>query len=180
MTLSCGLYNNHFTSWYRNGEWNPYTYARAAPFPPFVVSSASSTRSRCTYRWVRWDEQCSFVYQGEAISQNLRAYISPSLFIQASDQAHLHNERIRLRNLHAGRRIVKSLLRELSTQGGRRREDVTTDKEGEEGNAEWAMLSEGEWQWEWEWMSGIIRGRSPWDRCNRFRVCCIVPENSFL
>ncbi|OAD72119.1 hypothetical protein PHYBLDRAFT_96544, partial [Phycomyces blakesleeanus NRRL 1555(-)] len=29
---------------------------------------------------------------------------------QASDQAHLHNERIRLRNIHAGRRIVKRLL----------------------------------------------------------------------
>ncbi|KAI7849155.1 WD40-repeat-containing domain protein [Circinella umbellata] len=33
---------------------------------------------------------------------------------QASDQAHLHNERIRLRNLHAGRRIIKSLLQDLS------------------------------------------------------------------
>lgn len=32
---------------------------------------------------------------------------------QASDQAHLHNERIRLRNLHAGRHIVKHLLRHL-------------------------------------------------------------------
>ncbi|RUP46278.1 hypothetical protein BC936DRAFT_147132 [Jimgerdemannia flammicorona] len=39
---------------------------------------------------------------------------------QASDQAHLNNERIRLRNLHAGRRIVKSLLRELSTRDGKR------------------------------------------------------------
>ncbi|KAG0173539.1 hypothetical protein DFQ28_002157 [Apophysomyces sp. BC1034] len=33
---------------------------------------------------------------------------------QASDQAHLHNERIRLRNLHAGRRIVKNLLQMLN------------------------------------------------------------------
>ncbi|KAI9489794.1 WD40-repeat-containing domain protein [Zychaea mexicana] len=33
---------------------------------------------------------------------------------QASDQAHLHNERIRLRNLHAGRRIIKSLLQDLA------------------------------------------------------------------
>ncbi|KAI9031822.1 WD40-repeat-containing domain protein [Phycomyces nitens] len=32
---------------------------------------------------------------------------------QASDQAHLHNERIRLRNIHAGRRIVKRLLQTL-------------------------------------------------------------------
>ncbi|KAI9305332.1 hypothetical protein BJ944DRAFT_161937, partial [Cunninghamella echinulata] len=32
---------------------------------------------------------------------------------QASDQAHLHNERIRLRNLQAGRQIVKHLLRNL-------------------------------------------------------------------
>lgn len=29
---------------------------------------------------------------------------------QASDQAHLHNERIRLRNLHAGKRIIKNVL----------------------------------------------------------------------
>ncbi|KAI8086176.1 uncharacterized protein BX664DRAFT_335096 [Halteromyces radiatus] len=35
---------------------------------------------------------------------------------QASDQAHLHNERIRLRNLHAGRNIVKRLLRNLPRQ----------------------------------------------------------------
>ncbi|KAF7729747.1 hypothetical protein EC973_003825 [Apophysomyces ossiformis] len=35
---------------------------------------------------------------------------------QASDQAHLHNERIRLRNLHAGRRIVKSLLQMLNKE----------------------------------------------------------------
>ncbi|KAI9275117.1 hypothetical protein EDC94DRAFT_8412 [Helicostylum pulchrum] len=34
-------------------------------------------------------------------------------FGQSSDQAHLHNERIRLLNLHAGRRIVKSLLMAL-------------------------------------------------------------------
>lgn len=34
-------------------------------------------------------------------------------FGQSSDQAHLHNERIRLLNLHAGRRIVKSLLMSL-------------------------------------------------------------------
>lgn len=34
-------------------------------------------------------------------------------FGQSSDQAHLHNERIRLLNLHAGRRIVKSLLTAL-------------------------------------------------------------------
>lgn len=34
-------------------------------------------------------------------------------FGQSSDQAHLHNERIRLLNLRAGRRIVKSLLTEL-------------------------------------------------------------------
>ncbi|KAI7864320.1 hypothetical protein BDF14DRAFT_1835199 [Spinellus fusiger] len=32
---------------------------------------------------------------------------------QASDQAHLHNERIRLKNIHAGRRIVKRLLQML-------------------------------------------------------------------
>lgn len=32
---------------------------------------------------------------------------------QASDQAHLHNERIRLRNLNAGRRIIKTLLQDL-------------------------------------------------------------------
>ncbi|EIE75957.1 hypothetical protein RO3G_00661 [Rhizopus delemar RA 99-880] len=31
-------------------------------------------------------------------------------FGQSSDQAHLHNERIRLLNLHAGKRIVKKLL----------------------------------------------------------------------
>jgi di- and tripeptidase len=36
-------------------------------------------------------------------------------FGQSSDQAHLHNERIRLLNLHAGRRIVKSLLTSLPT-----------------------------------------------------------------
>jgi di- and tripeptidase len=34
-------------------------------------------------------------------------------FGQSSDQAHLHNERIRLLNLHAGRRIVKDLLMKL-------------------------------------------------------------------
>ncbi|CAO3656823.1 unnamed protein product [Mucor hiemalis] len=34
-------------------------------------------------------------------------------FGQSSDQAHLHNERIRLLNLHAGRRIIKSLLTAL-------------------------------------------------------------------
>ncbi|KAI8139626.1 hypothetical protein BJV82DRAFT_626793 [Fennellomyces sp. T-0311] len=34
---------------------------------------------------------------------------------QASDQAHLHNERIRLRNLHAGRRIIKTLLQDLAS-----------------------------------------------------------------
>lgn len=34
-------------------------------------------------------------------------------FGQSSDQAHLHNERIRLLNLRAGRRIVKSVLTEL-------------------------------------------------------------------
>lgn len=32
---------------------------------------------------------------------------------KASDQAHLHNERIRLRNLNAGRRIIKTLLQDL-------------------------------------------------------------------
>ncbi|KAI8889099.1 Zn-dependent exopeptidase, partial [Backusella circina FSU 941] len=36
-------------------------------------------------------------------------------FGQSSDQAHLHNERIRLLNLHAGRRIVKSLLTSFPT-----------------------------------------------------------------
>ncbi|ORY93487.1 hypothetical protein BCR43DRAFT_444964 [Syncephalastrum racemosum] len=35
---------------------------------------------------------------------------------QASDQAHLHNERICLRNLHAGRRIVRSLLQDLASE----------------------------------------------------------------
>ncbi|KAI8379206.1 WD40-repeat-containing domain protein [Radiomyces spectabilis] len=35
---------------------------------------------------------------------------------QSSDHAHLHNERIRLRNLYAGKRIVKSLLRNLPTK----------------------------------------------------------------
>lgn len=39
------------------------------------------------------------------------AYIYPST--KASDQAHLHNERIRLRNLNAGRRIIKTLLQDL-------------------------------------------------------------------
>jgi di- and tripeptidase len=34
-------------------------------------------------------------------------------FGQSSDQAHLHNERIRLLNIRAGRRIVKSLLTDL-------------------------------------------------------------------
>ncbi|KAI9269351.1 hypothetical protein BY458DRAFT_187021 [Sporodiniella umbellata] len=34
-------------------------------------------------------------------------------FGQSSDQAHLHNERIRLLNLHAGKRIIKSLLTAL-------------------------------------------------------------------
>ncbi|RCH87437.1 hypothetical protein CU098_007221, partial [Rhizopus stolonifer] len=34
-------------------------------------------------------------------------------FGQSSDQAHLHNERIRLLNLHAGRRIIKHLLSTL-------------------------------------------------------------------
>ncbi|CAO3673109.1 unnamed protein product, partial [Umbelopsis vinacea] len=34
---------------------------------------------------------------------------------QASDQAHLCNERIKLRNLYAGRRIVKSLLRQIGS-----------------------------------------------------------------
>lgn len=34
-------------------------------------------------------------------------------FGQSSDQAHLPNERIRLRNLHAGRRIIKNLLRNI-------------------------------------------------------------------
>lgn len=35
------------------------------------------------------------------------------LSTKASDQAHLHNERIRLRNLNAGRRIIKTLLQDL-------------------------------------------------------------------
>ncbi|KAI7877892.1 uncharacterized protein EV154DRAFT_545778 [Mucor mucedo] len=34
-------------------------------------------------------------------------------FGQSSDQAHLPNERIRLRNLHAGRRIIKTLLKNI-------------------------------------------------------------------
>ncbi|KAI8977252.1 WD40-repeat-containing domain protein [Mycotypha africana] len=34
-------------------------------------------------------------------------------FGQSSDQAHLHNERIRLLNLHAGRRIIKTLLSDI-------------------------------------------------------------------
>jgi di- and tripeptidase len=34
-------------------------------------------------------------------------------FGQSSDQAHLPNERIRLRNLYAGRRIIKSLLKNI-------------------------------------------------------------------
>ncbi|KAG1459314.1 hypothetical protein G6F56_006190 [Rhizopus delemar] len=37
-------------------------------------------------------------------------------FGQSSDQAHLHNERIRLLNLHAGKRIVKNLLMNLPRQ----------------------------------------------------------------
>ncbi|CAO3701846.1 unnamed protein product [Rhizopus stolonifer] len=37
-------------------------------------------------------------------------------FGQSSDQAHLHNERIRLLNLHAGKRIVKSLFMNLPRQ----------------------------------------------------------------
>ncbi|RUS31146.1 hypothetical protein BC938DRAFT_478387 [Jimgerdemannia flammicorona] len=49
---------------------------------------------------------------------------------QASDQAHLNNERIRLRNLHAGRRIVKSLLRELSTRDGKRHANLHVITEG--------------------------------------------------
>ncbi|KAI9321641.1 hypothetical protein BX666DRAFT_2017500 [Dichotomocladium elegans] len=36
---------------------------------------------------------------------------------QASDQAHLHNERICLRNLNAGRRIIKAVLEDLGKTG---------------------------------------------------------------
>lgn len=34
-------------------------------------------------------------------------------FGQSSDQAHLPNERIRLHNLHAGRRVIKALLKDI-------------------------------------------------------------------
>ncbi|KAK9764746.1 hypothetical protein K7432_007509 [Basidiobolus ranarum] len=53
---------------------------------------------------VRWLEKCF-----DAIAVNFPMG-------QSSDQAHLNDERIRLQNLHAGKRIIKNFLRNISLQ----------------------------------------------------------------
>ncbi|CEP18781.1 hypothetical protein [Parasitella parasitica] len=66
-----------------------------------------------------WDMKPLYIREGGSIPavRWLEKFCNaPAIHIpfgQSSDQAHLHNERIRLLNLHAGRRIVKSLLTAL-------------------------------------------------------------------
>ncbi|KAI1311038.1 hypothetical protein EDD11_003580 [Mortierella claussenii] len=68
-----------------------------------------------------WGQKPLFIREGGSVpairwlEKRLKAAAVHIPMGQSSDQAHLNNERIRLQNLHSGKRVIKAFLKELRT-----------------------------------------------------------------